>query len=310
MTRPLSIFHGGPTLSGNVDNFDLAGARQGYCGGRLVWSTVAIVLFSPYVGNDIEVSGYIMPIDAAGIALNVADNLIDATGADAGAAMAAAATTYAVYLSNRTVAFGAATLRASTTMPTLVRGTLLLGTTGDAANWRFLGWVRTNATPQFVDSVTQRFVINYYNRLLLRMFTCPGYVNDTSQTTYNVAAATHAALNGGTGASLEYIANGEDAVNLFAHFQASLVGAGDFLGGIEVAAAIAGTDPAVVARLNSASNDADVSAALIETPAAGYRTATLTGAALATTTSLCADTVRAGAAADPPTTYLLGFIRG
>ena len=63
------------------------------------------------------------------------DNLIDANGDNTGSASISDNTLYYVYISNSLATYGALTLRASTSSPT--NG--YLNTSGNAANWRFVG---------------------------------------------------------------------------------------------------------------------------------------------------------------------------
>jgi hypothetical protein len=83
-----------------------------------------------------------------------------------------------------------------------------LGTSGNAANWRFVGWIRTNSSSQFEDSSTKRFVVNYYNRRRL-----PLSVQETTDS-WTYTTTTWRAWNNNTANRVEFIANGEDSVAL------------------------------------------------------------------------------------------------
>jgi len=125
-----------------------------------------------------------------------------------------ASTLYYVYLSNANASYSPSSLRASATAPSLYNGIKDLGTSGNAAKWRFAGWARTNGSTQFVDSVSQRFVANYYNRVHKALFTCPGHVNDDSDTSWTFSGTSWQQMNGGSGNLLECVANGEDDVDV------------------------------------------------------------------------------------------------
>ncbi len=79
---------------------------------------------------------------------------------------------------------------------------------------RFLGTFRTTSTTTTEDSLTKRLLINYYNRVVARMFSCPGYVDVDSSTTYAAAVVVYTKANGGTGSTLEFLSNGEDEIDV------------------------------------------------------------------------------------------------
>jgi hypothetical protein len=166
-----------------------------------------------YKGNKAVVSGMTVPIPALGLTRLVTDHLIDAGGADAGAA-GVASTLYYVYVSNQKASFSPSSIRLSATPPILVNGVRYLGAAGNSLNWRFVGWVKLNATPQFESSQARRFIVNYYNRLSLSLFTCPGYVDGSGTLTFVIATATFTEVNGGVGSRVNFISNGEDAISL------------------------------------------------------------------------------------------------
>ena len=163
-----------------------------------------------YNGNKVVVSGQTVVVPGTGLQVLVGDNLINATGADAGAA-GAANTLYYVYISNQKSPFSPSSIRLSATPPIPVNGVKYLGNTGNALNWRFVGWVQLNATPNFESSLTRRTIVNYYNRLLATLISCPAYIDDDAAQTYVVNSAVYVPINGGVDDSLFLIANGEDA---------------------------------------------------------------------------------------------------
>lgn len=113
----------------------------------------------------------------------------------------------------------------------LVRATALTTTdgiptlTGDPT-MRYIGVVATTATAgETEDSLLNRLVGNYYNRVPRRMFTCPGYVDNGSVTTYTVSSTTLDPVNGGTGATLNFVMPDTDVAFFNAHYIGSTTSA-------------------------------------------------------------------------------------
>lgn len=140
-------------------------AQEHMLSGRLERQSATQLRYNVYAGRYLEINGEVYTVDgtAAGGQIDTTDNLITATGADAGAAMGAS-TVYYVYCSNASASPFASDCRGSTTAASAYRGGQYLGTSGNAANWRLVGLVRTNGSTQFVDSASQRFVLSYFNR--------------------------------------------------------------------------------------------------------------------------------------------------
>ncbi len=212
---------GAPSILGSITS----GLFNSIFNARLQRDSATTISLQGYKGRYVGISGELVDV-AAGFSLAQSDNRIDATGADAAAALAVD-TLYYVYVSNSLASFSPLGIRCSLVAPSNVNGVKLLGAAGNALNWRFVGWVRTidnGGTPNFADSVTQRLVINYFNKLDLRMQVTPGYVDDNAPTTYTQAAtAGFVAINGGTGSMLQYISNGEDAARVNLGIQANAV---------------------------------------------------------------------------------------
>jgi hypothetical protein len=85
-------------------------------------------------------------------------NLITSAGADAGSVMSVS-TFYYGYVSNSIATYAPSSLRFSTTAPT----DGYLGTSGNAANWRYIGDVYLESDGNFKDSDTQRMVRSEFN---------------------------------------------------------------------------------------------------------------------------------------------------
>jgi hypothetical protein len=166
----------------------------------------------PYAGNTVLINGKTVVIPGTGLTRLVTDNLITALGADAGAP-GSASTLYYVYISNALSPFSPASIRLSATPPTVVGGVRYLCAAGNALNWRFVGWVYLNATPQFEMSATNALIANYYNRQYYHIFANPNYVDGAGLSIYSVPGS-YAPANGGVGSQVKLIANGEDAQSI------------------------------------------------------------------------------------------------
>ena len=262
-----------------------------------------------YCGNKVVVSGLTVSIPQTGLDRDIADNLIDAAGADAGAPPAAS-TLYYVYISNKRSPFSPESIRLSATAPSYVNGVKYLGISGNALNWRFVGWVRPNATPEFESSLTSRTIINYYNRFDLSLFVCPGYVNADAYTTYPENSAVYAPIHGGVDAKLAFISNGEDAVSY--HAQISVI-----TNGIQATMSVgvgedSATTPAVTGLIFTFTSQqilqqsADKDSVLLE----GFRELTMLFQTQVGPVDVYASGKHWGGAVDTPITYMTACISG
>lgn len=122
------------------------------------------------------------------------DNLITAAGADAGGACAAS-TFYYAYVSNSLATTFPSDLRLSATAPTAG----YLGASGNALNWKLVGWVQTTAATAFASSLTQRLVCSKFNPRLVNLYV-------TESTSHSYTTATWRGWNGSsTSTKLEFI---------------------------------------------------------------------------------------------------------
>lgn len=271
----------------------------------------AVLTFSRYAGNRVEVNGAVVRIPLAGFTRNIADNLINVNGGDAGSAPVAN-TLYYVYVSNGRATFSPKSIRLSASAPGLTDGVKYLGSTGNAANWRFVGWVQPNSTPQFESSLTSRTIVNYYNRFRLPMMANPGYVNDNAYTFYTLTSTVYVELNAGVGARVQFISNGEDEVHLEATFVTQMPTAafsGQFGIGIDTVAGpenITWTGGTGYSSLNATEHSV-YDNVLSE---AGHFAALLGLSNSGANINVYADFQRDGAAADPRATMVRGFIQG
>jgi hypothetical protein len=268
--------------------------------------TTGTLTLLPYAGNRIEVNGLMVPVPALGMTRLVTDNLINAAGGDSGAP-GAANTLYYVYVSNPAATFSPSSIRLSATAPSLVNGVRYLGLAGNALNWRFVGWVRLNATPNFESSQANRLIVNYYNRERLTLFTCPAYVDDNLSNSYTFNSTTWLALNAGVGSRVSYIANGEDAQSFDCSYRMA-VAASQATGGL-------GVDSVTTSKFCAFSAvsppDSNLSGSYAEIGAEGYHTADLLGLCVpAAVVTVFADDLRRGGTSDPFATYLTGTVLG
>jgi len=281
-------------------------------GGRMERTSATRITLARYMGGYIDVNGEYVEI-GSGLVCDSTDNLISSTGANSGSAMSAS-TLYYMYASNSQATFAPLDLRASTTAPTaLTSGTYAgikyLGTSGNALHWRFVGYVHTNSSTQFTDSVLKRGVINYYNKRLLSLETCPGYTDGNNFTTYTTTSTTYVQANSGTGSRLEFISNGEDAVHYVAVAMASNSGANnrDHVGVGENATtdAAVGTDKESGAGINGVAT-----CGRVKVFTEGYNYLELLIRVGAGTGTYTADLTRGGSAADPMATMLRAQVWG
>jgi hypothetical protein len=282
--------------------------NHGVFQGRLSLASATSLDLRPYSGRFVEINSELCDLDPTSItySCSTSDNLINFQGNSTGSPPAAN-TLYYVYVSNAFASLLPYSMRLSTTAPQVLTGTgavgvKYLGTFTNAINWRFVGWVKTNGSTQFVDSDTQRFVVNYYNRLKKRLFSCPGYSDNNAETTYGVNSTTFVEANGGTGSKVEFIANGEDAVTYSAYgVTKGTLGRNGLLGVGESSSSSA----AVAAQNNqiSASTYVPLSTGRSYVPSEGYQYLDLLLADSAAITFV-ADLARAGSAADPPCTFI------
>ena len=264
-----------------------------------------------YQGSKVIVSGVPVVIPSAGLSRDVADNLINSTGADAGGAPVVS-TLYYVYISNVRASFSPESIRLSSQAPSVVNGVRYLGSSGNALNWRFVGWIQTDSTPQFVSSRQNRAIINCYNKERLSLFVCPDYVDDDAFTVWSFNNGTWARANPGGGQDywVNFISNGEDAVNV------NLTGSLDLVVPLGAGALGLGVDTVTSAEVSSIGYQSDQVAVqcaidrilgegahLINMLCVNFNTAV--GAV-----NVYADSPRLGAAADPAMTYLSGSCFG
>lgn len=260
--------------SGGIGNQSPATIFQARLFTELGGGVTDILQLLEYQGNKVVVNGMTVVIPGSGVGLqrDVADNLIDAAGADAGAA-GSANTLYYVYVSNSRASFSPESIRLSASSPSLKSGVKYLGLSGNAANWRFVGWARLNATPQFESSDQNALIANYYNRRQKYIFNAPGYDDTTEFVTFSQPAnATYEPANGGVDNSVTFIGNGEDPVDMEAH--ADVTPQGVATGDVNMGLGLDSTTGTVVSSetvFNGGASWSFKTPKYAPTPAEGYR---------------------------------------
>lgn len=262
-------------------------------------STTSFALFNSF-GDIIEVRDEAVEIGPVP-AITTSTSLINAAGAETGGGMAAS-TLYYIYQSNSAPAVKNVT-RASLTAPTRdAKGVYYLGITDNAAHWRFLGWVFTNASTQLESNLSSRHIGNYYNRILRRIFLTPGRVDDNLETSFTHSGSSWSVINAGVGSVGSYISNGEDS----SFFSLSAAGSGAN-GGLGI-----GDDSAVspvVATDNLPTSFFGVDMNTAAFSVVGRRTVQMLGRkAGGGSFTIIADYVRNGAASDPIASALIGSV--
>lgn len=271
-----------------------AGAFQG----RLQLDSTVQISIQRYGGNWIEVDGDLIGIGDDGLVCLTSDGLLSSAGVVTSTGPSSSTLYYAYVTAD-------GLLRLSATAPSRHRGVYCLGTVAPATRCRFVGWVRLNGSTNFVDSTTDRLVVNYYNRERKSLLLRPGYNDDNAATTYTTTSTTWTPANGGTGATASYIANGEDAIHAHAFSMMSNSNAGvtTRLGIGDNSAANA----SVSTRMTGTTALA-CSCAYSTVPATGYRTIALLVSVSANTGTYHADEARNGSAADPAVTALYATV--
>lgn len=289
--------------------------------GRIQLDSTTQISLQRYNGDYVEVNGEIVSIGSSGKDLLTGHKLIDNTGAHAAAGMVAS-TLYYVYLSNSSATDSPLRLRASTTAPSKVNGVYYLGTSGNALNWRFVGWVYTNASINFQDqegtlggtvagnTLPRRWVVNYYNRIWKRMMLCPSYSDGGSATSYNASTTTdwlELNASGTANAHMSYINNGEDSPTFISHWEATNTGSAAF--GIGYGASLSASIAAVKVATEKGSNETEMAACSYSpTPVVGVYYATMVVHHNSTTVNIWADGARDNADADTPLTFMTATV--
>lgn len=128
---------------------------------RLQFNSATVVDLVGVKSKQINVNGEIIDVSST-ISVDLStDNTIDATGADT-ASTPAASTLHYVYVSNSSASPFPSDLRLSTVAPSFdaTQKAMVLGGTGNAAEWKFVGWVNTDGSSQVADKYA---LASFYN---------------------------------------------------------------------------------------------------------------------------------------------------
>lgn len=183
-------------------------------GGRLAYSSATALTFRPFGNNKIKINGAIYTIPVAGIA-GLANTSVYINGT-AGQNLAAN-TVYRVYAFNNagtiTADFSTTTHMTSTTSGN--EGIEIK--TGDDTR-TLIGMIRTNASSQFVDAASQRFILSWFNRR--------GIVSSAGLATTGATANTSYTEINSSEIRSEFLTWGEEAVSAALCGNCSLSAAG------------------------------------------------------------------------------------
>ncbi len=173
---------------------------------------------------------------------------------------------------------------------------------------RWLGTIVATDTNQTSDSERQRYVVNGVNAVPRSLFCCPGYLDDGKNTSYPLTSQGWADLN--------FPAN-DNSVSILCPLPGWLVdvsakclmdppaGHYCFFG-----VGLDGTFNPVVAAVSGVGARLQTALRLSTLPTVGQLALSLIGCVDGGTTTVYADIVPQGAAHDPHTTYLSGWIMG
>lgn len=236
--------------------------------------------------------------------LTTGDNLLDADGSDSGDPIADA-TLYYIYASNDVPAFSPEKLMASATAPTSVNGVQMLGSTGDAAHWKYVGRFRLSGG-NVVDSESLRLVENHYHREDKNVRARPAYNDNNATTTLAFAGTSWAAINGGTGDFVAWIHDGK-AVSFRAYAFANLASA-TWRIAVGIDAATSPEHGSGTAQ-SAGGTQSNASAEYCGAPASGYHTAHFCAVVSGGSANFQVDGGRQGASADVAITYMHGVVR-
>lgn len=176
-----------------------------------------------------------------------------------------------------------------------------------AAACRSVGLFRTTGTAATEDSDAKRYLLNRYNRVPRRLFSCPGYTNDNAWSYYSHSSTTFSQVNGGTGAKLEFLSLGDSGAEyeIDFHFMGDGAVGNQTMPGI----GLDSTTEALVSAIGDPNGRLNATLPLKAAGlAAGYHYWALLAAVTGGTGKIWSDGARYGASADPYITFGLGRV--
>jgi len=183
--------------------------------GRLSRASATQINFGPFNGNVIQINGAYYPIPAAGVNANNTNIYVDGVAAQ----NLAINTTYFVYLFNNG---GTLTIDYSTTSYAIDSTAGNVGVaikTGDSSR-SLVGMIRTNASAQFADSNSQRFLLSWFNRAHKWFSALPGSPYTVSSTSYTDA---------GQGTQGQFLSWADETITCMATAAVSVTVAGHYV---------------------------------------------------------------------------------
>ena len=304
------------SLPQGITAAELSNASWGWAGVRLVIHDADNVKLVPWNegGPWINVNGELVQIGVTNCACGITDNTIGSDGLDTGVTPSPD-TLYFVFVGNSASTFGLYSLRLCADPPIAdERGIYYAGGDPDT-NYRCVGAVFTNGSPGFTDTETARFVVSLYNPLPAKVYVCPNYANDNSDTTYSLNTATWATINGGSNDSIQYLSLAFQPAVFVLNVTVNALGAAAAQFGISALGGTApGLDPSAAARLPALAagacqityaDDRHVPDGIVQ---AAVRTVSMLGMTGGVAATIVADFARNGATSDPPATYLTGTV--
>ena len=267
---------------------------------RLDYTNTTTVTLTPTGGNKITINGVSETVSSQTMVSGT--TLISASGTNLGTNMVAD-TLYYIYLAGASSSYDPDELHPSATAYTLVNGVPYLASSGNGANWRFVGYLKTTSALLFADSETQRNVKSQNNRVPKKLHLCPGKNDNSSATTVSVnspgAYIPHPSVSS---PHISFITDGYESVMI--HITVGYQGNGYDIGaGIGIDST---TSSSATVFAAGAVTDA-LSTAISSTLNEGYHFANL----LITTSgakNIYSDFTRFGGSADPEATYIGGLV--
>lgn len=168
-----------------------------------------------------------------------------------------------------------------------------------------LGTIRTTSTTATEDSAAKRFVANVYNPVSRQLFTCPGYSDGNTATTYNITATSFGEVNGGTGSKAEFLV-ALDGQTVTAG--ATLNGTAPAASTMHMGVSVDSTSTAYSASSLNAAASGTATVGVGSTFSAGYHYFDILAKVTSGTGTMAADYARFGGASDPRATFISGSI--
>lgn len=168
---------------------------------------------------------------------------------------------------------------------------------------RYVGYIRLTSSTTTEHSMSKRFILNAYNRVLTKVFVTPGYVNDNASTAYTTSSTTYTPANGGVGHKSEFLCDAGVNCSLSQFRLCALSTSTNYEAGI-------GIDSITGVIVKGAGvTTSSITAMWSDILSVGYHYVSLLIVSPGGTAStFYADGNRLGSGADPYTTYIEGIL--